>query len=1106
MTSNGAEAKIADLERGPPVDGDCEGPEIANFGVTPEELQSLFDPKDAEALRNLSGGFGICKALGVDPHVGLQEPPPDLEERVRVFGANRLPDTPSLSFLELMWLAAHDKTLIMLTLAALFSLAFGLYEDLTRDPEDPPIHWVEGTAIISTVIIVTLFSSLNDWQKERQFRKLNATKEARDVIVLRSGDHKTVSVYDVVVGDILFLEPGDVVPVDGILLELSNLRTDESAATGESDQIRKNLDGDPFVLSGSNVTDGTGKFVVCCVGERSYSGTTMMALRTDTGQTPLEVKLDGLAEDIAKLGAIAAFTMFVSVSVKYVVTTILSGRGFGPDCETQECSASVVQAFLEIFISAIAIVVVAVPEGLPLAVTLALAYGTMKMLRDNNLVRVLSACETMGGATCILSDKTGTLTQNRMTVTRGILGRDRSFAGDSDIAKLLGDDPRAGSGEPISTTGAADSWTPLDLVLLLQESVSLNSSAFSRPDPEDSSARQVVGSKTETALLDFCTKIGGPNSDWERVRTAPWVTVVHVYPFSSLSKCMATVVKISAGDAGIDNGFYRVYVKGASEIVLDYCSTMPSFPPDPRGRAVLGDITKGLQEEIKTNVIDRYAGEALRTICLAYRDISASDFDRLTSGRLRDVAKAGHGDSEPDLEAILNTSPAFEEFVHSKKFTMLGIVGIADPLRDGVADAVALCKKAGVSVRMVTGDNPLTAKSIAVSCGIYEEGVGIAMEGKDFRLKAEAGEADDLLPKLQVLSRSSPRDKQLLVSMLQKRGETVAVTGDGTNDAPALKMADVGFSMGLSGTEVAKEASAIVLMDDNFASIVRAMMWGRAINDAVKKFLQFQLTVNITATLLAFVSSLADGNEQSVLTAVQLLWVNAIMDTLAGLALATEEPTLEILDRPPQGKDSALITENMWKMIFVQATLQITVFLVLLFYGPWMLGCYLAAAGGITHDLDTVQPPPGFPGTQPEFSQLCWDQKRQLRSVIFNAFIFMQLSNELNCRRLDNKLNVFANLRHNLAFVYVTVFVLCVQLIIMFFGGAVFRVTRLSEFEWAVSVGLGLLSLPAGVLARLVPNDVIFFWKPVSRRNGRVTNGSSGDIFRCFSIRGVSAV
>ncbi len=387
--------------------------------------------------------------------------------------------------------------------------------------------------------------------------------------------------------------------------------------------------------------------------------------------------------------------------------------------------------------------------------------------------------------------------------------------------------------------------------------------------------------------------------------------------------------------------------------------------------------------------------------------------------------------------------------------TLIGIVGIEDPLRDGVREAVAKCHKAGVTIKMCTGDNVLTARSIATQCGIFSPG-GIIMEGPVFR-RLDKSDMQDIVPRLQVLARSSPEDKKLLVETLKELGEVVGVTGDGTNDGPALKTANVGFSMGIAGTEVAKEASDIILMDDNFASIVKAIIWGRCVNDAVRKFLQFQISTNVTAVVITFVSAVASVDEEPVLTAVQLLWINIIMDTFAALALATDPASEKLLNRLPEKKTAPLFSVDMYKMILFQSTYQIIISLIFHFLGHQIL-----SLDHTEHSDDVVQ------------------------TLVFNAFVFAQIFNSVNCRRLDRHLNIFEGITKNWYFMSITLIgmsssAMCVrvahipseiaiQVLIVFVGGAAFQVTRIPGREWGISLALGCVSIPLGVLVRLLPN------------------------------------
>ena len=819
---------------------------------------------------------------------------------------------------------------------------------------------------------------------------------------MRSGKAILISVYDVMVGDVMQLEPGDSIPADGIFISGHGIKCDESSATGESDALRKtsglevwhqlcaggtNVNKlDPFIISGSKVLEGVGTFLVTSVGVNSSFGKIMMSLRVKTQPTPLQVKLGSMANWIGGLGSLAAGILFLIQLFRFVAA--LDQNSGTPSEKAGQ--------FLDILITAITIIVMAVPEGLPLAVTLALAFATTHMMKENNLVRVLRACETMGNATTICSDKTGTLTQNKMTVVAGSWSVGQRFS--------------QSGGEGASTFSALFSRVSAPFKALLTQSIVINSTAF---EGLEDGEKTFIGSKTEVAVLQLAqAHLGLTSTAEERANH----TIVQLYPFDSARKCMGSVMRLS-------NGSYRLVVKGAAEIMLskaelvvaDIASTSPQIESTPLDRST---------REALAGQIQTYAAKSLRTIGFLYRDFPAwpPAGARTIEG---DKTMAELGDVLYDL-------------------TWVGLVGIQDPLRPQVTDAVLRCQQAGIKVRMVTGDNITTATAIAIECGI-KTADGLCLEGPEFRQMSDA-ELQSVVPRLDVLARSSPEDKRILVEYLKKKGETVAVTGDGTNDGPALKLADVGFSMGIAGTEVAKEASEIILMDDNFASIVKAVMWGRSVNDAVAKFLQFQITVNIAAVTLAFISAVSSTDNRSVLSAVQLLWINMIMDTLAALALATDAPTERILDRPPAGKSAPLITMHMWKMIMGQALYQIVVSLVMYFAGARILSY---------HDIDA------------EYNHLL---REQLNTIVFNAFTWMQFFNMFNCRRLDNLFNVFEGALKNYYFLAMAAIMAGGQVMIIFVGGQAFEVTRLDGPQWAVSVLIALPTLAWGVLLRLVPD------------------------------------
>ncbi|KAM0562804.1 hypothetical protein ACHAPJ_001644 [Fusarium lateritium] len=1009
------------------------------FAFTPGQLNKMFNPKSLSAFYKLGGIDGIEKGLRSDRKAGLSTDEKSLSghvsfedatskkqlphddntssqsgdsfaDRLRVYKDNRLPEKKGKSLLQLMWITYNDKVLILLSIAAVISLAVGLYQTFGGEHKDgePKVEWVEGVAIIVAIAIVVIVGSLNDYQKERQFTKLNKKKQDRLVKAIRSGKTIELSVFDILAGDVVHLEPGDLVPVDGVLIEGFNVKCDESQATGESDIIRKrsaedvynaieNHDDlkkmDPFIQSGARIMEGVGTYMATSVGVYSSYGKTLMSLNEDPEMTPLQAKLNVIATYIAKLGSAAGLLLFIVLFIKFLVGLPKQPSSVSPAQKGQQ--------FLNIFIVVVTIIVVAVPEGLPLAVTLALAFATTRMLRDANLVRHLKACEVMGNASTICSDKTGTLTQNKMQVVSGTFGTSLRFGGSRHGESSGASTPVDTSGDISISEFAKMLSNPVKDLLL--KSIALNSTAF---EGEVDGEKTFIGSKTETALLILAkAHLGmGPVSE-ERDNAK----VLQLIPFDSGRKCMGVVVQGPNGSA-------RLYIKGASEIILSKCTQVLRDPASDDSLAPLSN------DNIDTihQVIDNYARRSLRTIGICYKDFA--------SWPPKNVGHVEGGNEVPMEDLFVDMA-------------FIGVVGIQDPLREGVPEAVKLCQKAGVVVRMVTGDNKITAEAIAKECGIIQPN-SIVMEGPEFRNLSKF-EQEEIIPRLHVLARSSPEDKRILVKRLKDKNETVAVTGDGTNDAPALKMADVGFSMGIAGTEVAKEASAIILMDDNFNSIVKALKWGRAVNDAVKRFLQFQLTVNVTAVLLTFVTAVSNDEESSVLTAVQLLWVNLIMDTLAALALATDPPHESVLDRKPEPKGSSIISVTMWKMILGQSIYQLVI-TFLLYYG---------SAHG-------VLPTKNIPSDD------------EIATLVFNTFVWMQIFNQWNNRRLDNKFNIFEGLTKNWFFISISAIMCGGQILIIFVGGAAFQIAseKQSGTLWAIAIVLGFISIPVGVIIRLIPD------------------------------------
>ncbi|XP_062989361.1 plasma membrane calcium-transporting ATPase 1-like [Elgaria multicarinata webbii] len=1035
-----------------------------DFKITLPELRNLMELRKKDAVTKIKEMYGdifeICNRLQTSPMNGISANQQELELRRSVFGNNFIPPKKPLTFLELVWEALQDMTLCVLEVAAIISLGLSFYNPpggsmatchahgFEEEEVGGEADWIEGSAILLSVVCVVIVTAFNDWSKENQFRGLqNRIEKEHLFTVIRRGELEQVAVADLVVGDIAQIKYGDLLPADGLLLQGHDLKIDESSLTGESDHVKKSLTGDPMLLSGTHVMEGSGKMVITAVGINSQTGIILTLLgvgeekekekptdkthtkadnspgksenakkvcedATETNETQqhptkpkthkkeksvLQAKLTRLAVQIGKAGlAMSIITVIVLIVFFLVQTFVIEKRVW-----TIECTPVYIQYFVKFFIIGVTILVVAVPEGLPLAVTISLAYSVKKMMKDNNLVRHLDACETMGNATAICSDKTGTLTMNRMTVVQIFIG-----------------------GTHYKVVPAPDLIHPTMLMYLL-ESISVNCAYTSKilPPEKRGGLPCQIGNKTECALLALLLEL---DLDYEAVRTKiPEEKLHKVYTFNSDRKSMSTVLKNA-------DGSYQLFSKGASEILLQKCNRLLNAVgrEDP--------FSKKDRENVMKNVISPMASEGLRTICLAFRHFPAGPSEPVW-------------DNEDDI---------------IKELTCIGIVGIEDPVRPEVPDAIRKCQNAGIVVRMVTGDNINTARAIAAKCGILRPGeTFVCLEGTDFNrlIRGLDGEIkqellDRIWPTLCVLARSSPTDKYNLVegiinSNITEERQVVAVTGDGTNDGPALKKADVGFAMGIAGTDVAKEASDIILTDDNFSSIVKAVMWGRNVYDSISKFLQFQLTVNVVAVIVAFTGACVTQN--SPLKAVQMLWVNLIMDTFASLALATEKPTEALLKRKPYGRDKPLISRTMLKNIVFQAIYQLVVVFVLVFAGEKLFDVENGR-------LAPMQSPP-----------------TQHYTIVFNTFVMMQIFNEVNARKIHGERNVFSGIFTNSIFCFVTVGTLITQIIIVEVGGKPFSCTKLTLEQWLWSIFFGFGTLLWGQLIISIPNRYLCCLKAV---------------------------
>ncbi|XP_042621752.1 plasma membrane calcium-transporting ATPase 2-like isoform X10 [Cyprinus carpio] len=1081
------------------------------FGCSLMDLRSLMELRGTEAVvkiqEDYGGVEGLCQRLKTSPTEGLDGDATDLDKRKEVFGQNLIPPKKPKTFLQLVWEALQDVTLIILEIAALISLGLSFYQPpgegneacgtLSAGAEDEgeaEAGWIEGAAILLSVVCVVLVTAFNDWSKEKQFRGLQSRIEQEQKFqVVRGGQVIQLPVSDIVTGDIAQVKYGDLLPADGVLIQGNDLKIDESSLTGESDHVRKSADKDPMLLSGTHVMEGSGRMLVTAVGVNSQTGIIftllgaggeeeekkekkgqaledglqladcshlsshpiatiatdgaasanapgntslvngkmqdgnmennqtkvkkqdgaaameMQPLKSAEGgetddkekkkanvskkeKSVLQGKLTKLAVQIGKAGLVmSAITVIILVLYFAIDNFVLQKKPWLP-----ECTPIYIQYFVKFFIIGVTVLVVAVPEGLPLAVTISLAYSVKKMMKDNNLVRHLDACETMGNATAICSDKTGTLTTNRMTAVQ-------CYVGDVHYKEIP--DP---------------SSIPPKTLDILVNAISLNSAYTTKilpPDKEGGLPKQ-VGNKTECGLLGLVLDL---KRDYQTIRNQiPEEKLYKVYTFNSVRKSMSTIIKLP------DSSF-RMYSKGASEIVLKKCTRILNEAGEPRV------FRPRDRDEMVKKVIEPMACEGLRTICVAYRDFPA--------------------DPEPNWEDENNILT---------ELTAICVVGIEDPVRPEVPDAILKCQRAGITVRMVTGDNINTARAIAIKCGIIHPGEDfLCIDGKEFnrRIRNEKGEVeqeriDKVWPKLRVLARSSPTDKHTLVkgiidSTLVDQRQVVAVTGDGTNDGPALKKADVGFAMGIAGTDVAKEASDIILTDDNFSSIVKAVMWGRNVYDSISKFLQFQLTVNVVAVIVAFTGACI--TQDSPLKAVQMLWVNLIMDTFASLALATEPPTEALLMRKPYGRNKPLISSTMTKNILGHGVYQLIIIFTLLFVGEQIF------------DIDSGRNAPLHSPPSEHYT------------IIFNTFVMMQLFNEINARKIHGERNVFDGIFRNPIFCSIVLATFVIQIVIVQFGGKPFSCSPLDLEKWMWCVFLGMGELVWGQVISTIPNSKLRF-------------------------------
>ena len=958
----------------------------------------------------------------------------DLEWREKMWGNNHLPPEKENSILAHIIECFEDPTLRVLLVASIVSLIIGVAKDGIKT------GWIEGTAIFFAVFLVVSISSYMNYQETEQFLKLSRETKLKKVLVIRDGREKEISIEDVLVGDVLKLRIGDIINVDGFVFGDAKAGMDESPVTGESDVMWKvnnfELKGQkytcPFVFSGSQVVDGYGNMVVAAVGDKTFEGANKQLTNASGGKnedddddddanlTPLKKQLNELSNLIGDLGYLMAILIGFVLFLKETIVNLYSGISIWTSHE--------LDVLVNAFIIAVTVIVVAIPEGLPMAVTIALAYSVDKMKREHNLVKHLDKSEAMGNVNNVCTDKTGTLTLGVMRVCAFYIEEqdirlNKDKINDNNLRDLV--------------------WNCIFKNITCVETL-------------DEKGKPVLnGDMTEKALYTYLKEAAYP---LEGNRKG-----LYVLPFKSDYKYMMNIYKEEDG--------YTLYAKGAPERVGEFFSLF----------RVNGGQEENYEEH-KQDLFDKqaeYAEDSMRTLIFGYKKLTEDEIQK---------SKDAHPDDDLGF---------FQELAKGLCFAFM--VGIRDNNREDVPEAIKKCHHAGITVRMVTGDNINTAIAISKDVGIIEPNQvsqcketakkyraevekspdnapqairsldnPIALEGEIFRVvcggitkkQQDKGELEIFLnnreafkhtvKNLKIIARASPEDKFILVFGLKELGNIVAVTGDGTNDAPALRQAHVGFAMGIRGTDIAKDAADVVLLDDSFSSIVTACKYGRNVYDCIRKFVQFQLTTNVVAVFMTFLGGII--LKDSPLNAIQMLWVNLIMDSFASLALATEDPTEALLDRKPYSREASILTPMMKLNIISQSIFQISTLTIIIFYGDYIFG--VPSDRNLEHFM--------------------WNNVNGYHfTIFFNIFVFMQVFNSINARKLQkDELNVFTGIMGNWLYILIQSIIIVGQMILVTFGGRAVRTHPLSIKQHAVCLFISALTLVWGFIVKLLPIDV----------------------------------
>ena len=1174
------------------------------FGISANKLETIMgkykergsDFKDLKYFREQNGVINLINSLLTNEVTGISS----LEGREEAYGSNKVFIEPVPPFCSYVWEALEDMMVRILIVCAVVQIVLGCTLS-----DDPSKDWIDGVSIIIAILVVVLVGSITNYQKETKFHELNEVQnKGTKYNIIRNGKAEEYISDDILVGDLIMINYGDIMAADLLLIEGNGIKMDESALTGESDAMKKEpfhkcielQDQDkgetkipsPLILSGTNCIEGSGKAIVLAVGDHSQKGIIRRTVDNaqENNRTPLEEKLDKIAGMIGYFGLGAGVVTLIALFIRFGVSFDRQNKDYQNDSKVESImtfflfnfphkkiddkifgntnnhltdpKTMIAKNILDIIILCISIIVVAIPEGLPLAVTLSLAFSIKKLMDYNNLVRKMHACETMGGANYICTDKTGTLTKNEMSVfkvltgneefelqqnlnidTVGKLGTEKK--NNSEIVKQIREDHQ-------KYFKNEEYWEVLKIAIALNVECTITKNEIK--DINGDIEKCETKNKTDKAFIDFLYRFKSPISI-EKEKYLKNQSVYKQFPFDSKRKRMTTFVNNEEFSSG-----YRLFSKGGAENAALFCNTYL----DPENGAIKPMDDK-VVERIKNSIRD-FNKDKLRSLYIAYKDITKEEYDNC--GKLNDEGK----------------------LIDQYGMVFLGVFGIRDSLRDGVVEAVGKCHEAKVNVIMVTGDNIVTATAIAKECGILGNEVNLkdlgpdkieqdpdamndnsrkkeyiniilknqprALTGNSFyncvggliceeckketnlckcpKTEAEAKEIQkkyketELRPikkdviknmknfqivteRLNVMARSQPIHKYALVLGLRALKNVVAVTGDGTNDAPALSKSDVGFAM-FAGTDIAKEASDIVIIDNNFSSIVTAIIYGRNIYDNIRKFLQFQLSVNFCACLIVFICACI-GNETP-LTPIQMLWVNLIMDSLGSLALATEPPYEELLQREPTKRNESIINGRMWKHICLQSLIQIIILLILYLIAPNFVKeddlerlaenkiinyCY----GNMPGNSDPSYIIFGTESSWSSDTKLRTDIKKEYcgkyssrqslsvafkeysnanggsvhMTIIFNVFVIYTLFNQINCRMIDDSFNIFKRITRSLLFPLITLIEMGLQVLIVCLGKSIFHVANngLTGVQWGICFGFSAITFVVSIIGKLLPFD-----------------------------------